>query len=79
MAFTTRSFILKVGHMGNISMITGKEVKSINAILLFPLRDSWIVNFLFCVSVSTQLEICVNGAAVASLKHSNILIQLDCH
>lgn len=54
MTSTTRSFILKVGHMGNISMITGKEVKRINAILLSPLRDSWIVNFLFCVSESTS-------------------------
>lgn len=70
MTSTTRSFILKVGHMRNISVITGKEVKRINAILLSPLRDSWIVNFLFCVSVSTQLEIHGNRAAVASLKHS---------
>lgn len=70
MDFTTRSFILKVGHMGNIFTITGKEVKSVNAIVLFPLRDSWIVNFLFCVSISTQLEIYINGAAVASLKHA---------
>lgn len=70
MTFTTRSFILKVGHMGNISTITGKEVKIINAIVLFLLRDSWIVNFFFCVSVSTELEIYVNGAAVSSLKHS---------
>lgn len=53
MTFTATIFILKVAHMGNISMITGKEVKDINAISLSPLRDSWIVNDLFCVSVST--------------------------
>lgn len=50
LTFTTRSFILVVGHMGNMSVITEKEVKDIDAILLSPSRDSWIVNGLFCVS-----------------------------
>lgn len=69
MTLTTRHFILKVGHMGNTSTITGKEVKGIKTILLFLLRYSWVVNFLFCAPVSTQIEIYANGAAVASLKH----------